>query len=218
MTFNRSRRRCPNPMMCQNCPRNRSNTYYTSQSITTNSIPVEKNDSLSACELSDSALPHSYEDPLATCELTEASLLPTPSLQESYEKDYLFLKGLCPSVVRKIQVQIDEECDKLEYAGSCMFDEFPDKVHLSTIINTIYNKVKDLDKEDLELQTEELSYNPLLGSPYRPCTGMCCPPPPPLSDYNLYGRPNWLRDLIEILLYNEIIYRRMRYRNYRKWN
>lgn len=134
---------------------------------------------------------------------------------QQFEKDYVYMKSLCPAIVRKIQREIDEQCDQLEYTGSCMFDELPDRIHLSTIINTVYMKVQQYDKDDPELQAEELSYNPLTAMSYRRCSGFSCPPPPPISDYNQYGRPNWMRNLIEVMLYNEMLYRRRRYRCYR---
>ena len=131
---------------------------------------------------------------------------------EAFETDYDYMKSLYPVVVRKIQAEVDDQCDQLEYTGSCMFDEYPDKVHLSTIINTIYAKVQQYDKDDPELQAEELSYNPLTAMSYRRCSGFNCPPPPRMSDFNQYGRPNWMRNLIEVMLYNEMLYRRRRFK------
>ena len=37
-----------------------------------------------------------------------------------------YLKGLYPLKVRKHQCLVEEACDRLEYAGSPMYDEFPD--------------------------------------------------------------------------------------------
>lgn len=141
---------------------------------------------------------------------TPASPMSKEMLAE-YESDYMFMKSLYSNVVRIIQEEVDEQCDQLEYAGSCMFDKYPDKVHLGTIINIIYNKVQNLDKDNPELQAEELSSNPLTALSYRRCNGFACPPPPPISDFNQFGRPLWLRNLIEVMLYNEILFRRRRF-------
>ncbi len=128
------------------------------------------------------------------------------------ERDHEYLKAIYPQIIRLIAQEIDNECDKYEYKDSCIFDEIPDKVLLDTIIDTIYQRVKDYDKDDMTLQMEDLSYNPLAFMPYRRSCGLHCPPP--CSDYSSYGRPNWLRCLVGVMLYNELAYRRCRYRNF----
>lgn len=60
----------------------------------------------------------------------------------AYEKDVEYMKQLYPAALKHIQAEIDEQCDKLEYAGSVMFDEYPDKNHLRMIVDTILQKLK----------------------------------------------------------------------------
>ena len=48
-----------------------------------------------------------------------------------YEKDLDRMRELYPNEVKKIQKYVDEECDRMEYEGSLMFDEYPDKTMLS---------------------------------------------------------------------------------------
>ena len=129
------------------------------------------------------------------------------------ENDFEYFQSLYPQTMKRIQQLIDDQCDQLEYSGSIMFDEIPDKVHLDAIIDTIYNKAVEMDKENPELQAEEMSANPL--SPPRPCKGLECTPQLTISDFNPYGRPNWLRYLIQSMLYHNMMYRRMRYRRRR---
>lgn len=132
-----------------------------------------------------------------------------------YEKNYQYMKSLCPAIVRKLQTEIDEECDKLEHSGSCMFDEWPDRSHLDAIIDEIYKKMQYLDKENPDLQAEEITGNPLtaLEATYgKPLEGISIIPIP---DYNRAGFPNWYRNLIGNMLFNEMLYRRMRYYNRR---
>ncbi len=131
------------------------------------------------------------------------------------EQDYEYFQSLYPQTAKKIQQLIDDQCDQLEYSGSCMFDEIPDKVHLDTMIDNIYNRAVEMDKDNPELQAEEMSGNPLF-PPVRPCSGLECTPPLTISDFNPYGRPNWLRYLIQTMLYNNLMYRRMRYRRRRR--
>ena len=176
----------------------------------------------------------------------ESSISPYPfsgyDNTEELDKDVEYMKGLYSRALRMIQQEVDEECDKLEYGGSCMFDTFPDQVHLGTIIDAIYDRIKDMD---WDLQAEQISSTDYLQPaacrgnncpppPPMPCRGNNCPPPPPpipcrgsncpppprpsrppqppRPDYRPDGKPDWQRDLIASLLYNEMIHRRRRYR------
>ena len=56
-----------------------------------------------------------------------------------YERDMQKLKDLYPKEVRSIQAMVEDECDKMEYEGSLMFDEYPDKLMLKQIVNRIYD-------------------------------------------------------------------------------
>ncbi len=149
---------------------------------------------------------------------------------EELDKDVDYMKNLYSKTMKMIQKEVEEECDKLEYGGSCMFDAFPDQVHLGTIIDRIYDRLKDTDWNNTSslsgysLQAEQLG-RPSYRQP--PCRGNNCPPPPPRPsrspqpprpNYRPDGNPDWLRDLISTLLYNEMIHRRRRYRSRRRMN
>lgn len=155
---------------------------------------------------------------------------------EEIDRDVMYMKKIYPRAVKKIQSEIEEECDKLEYEGSCMFDETPDCTRLGAIVDTIYKRVSDLPLENAEIKTEEL-HGPGPAMPYppnrpgcpggRPCRppfgppcapGHKCPPPPPRPDYRPNGQPDWMRGLISSLLYNEMVHRRRRYRSRHQWN
>lgn len=163
---------------------------------------------------------------------------------EELDKDVDYMKSLCSRMLKMIQLEVDEECDKLEYDGSCMFDAFPDQVHLGAIIDTIHERLADMNWEQMpnssgfSMEIEQIGgpgYRqppPCRGSncpppppPPRPCRGPYCPPPrpsrpphPPRPDHRPDGRPDFLRDLISSLLYNEMIHRRRRHRSRKRWN
>ena len=58
-----------------------------------------------------------------------------------YEKDLDRMRELYPNEVKKIQKYVDEECDRMEYEGSLMFDEYPDKTMLSLVSKRIMDKL-----------------------------------------------------------------------------
>lgn len=110
---------------------------------------------------------------------------------EDVDKDINYFKQMYPYTAKQILKEIDNECDQLEYDGSIMFDEYPDKVAIDRIVDRIYEKVKDIE------ESPRVEINSFYGSPRR--------------------RENLLRDIVSIILLNELINRRRRYRRRRRW-
>ena len=70
------------------------------------------------------------------------------------EMDYL--RGLYPSAAKRKQVLAEEACDLLEYPGSPMYDEYPDRLQLLLLCRRIYNRAKeDETKKDEVKEGEE---------------------------------------------------------------
>lgn len=57
------------------------------------------------------------------------------------QADVRYMKEMYPNLAKRIQVLVDEECDKLEYEGSPMFDEYPDKVLIYQIVQRIVEQL-----------------------------------------------------------------------------
>lgn len=68
----------------------------------------------------------------------------------AYNKDVEYMKQLFPSALQVIQSAVDDECDKLEYSGSVMFDEYPDKTHLQMIVDNIMLRLTASDEDDAD--------------------------------------------------------------------
>lgn len=117
-----------------------------------------------------------------------------------YERDRERLKEMYPKEAKRIQRVVEEECDKMEYDGSLMFDEYPDRVMVQKLCDDIYNKV--YDNTTAEVETEQYKDR-------RPGGGYPPPPPP--------HRDRGGRDLIEILLFDEMFRRRCRHNRCRRF-
>ena len=117
-----------------------------------------------------------------------------------YERDRERLKEMYPKEAKRIQRVVEEECDKMEYDGSLMFDEYPDRVMVQKLCDDIYNKV--YDNTTAEVETEQYRDR-------RPGGGFPPPPPP--------RRDRGGRDLIEILLFDEMFRRRCRHNRCRRF-
>lgn len=135
---------------------------------------------------------------------------------EDMDMDMDYLKSMFPANIRRIQREIEDECDKLEYDGSCMFDAYPDKIHLSIIIDNVFHRVTDMDLQQHGVEAEDLSRR---SNSFRPdlCPYGKCSPPGPRPDFDSHGRPDWLRNLLEVMFYNEMLHRRRRYRSRKRW-
>ena len=148
-----------------------------------------------------------------------------------YEKDMERMKELYPSEVQQLQQMVERRCDEMEYDGSRMYDENPDRYML--------------EREAQRLLEQFLRENPQYGnlSP-RPVPPPSRPMPRPENDMPLrpmprpeeqmpprpmprdedlsaqqYGRGDnrWLRSLIGILFHDEIYRRRCRHRRCSRW-
>lgn len=117
-----------------------------------------------------------------------------------YERDRERLKEMYPKEAKRIQRVVEEECDKMEYDGSLMFDEYPDRVMVQKLCDDIYNKV--YDNTTAEVETEQYRDR-------RPGGGFPPPPPP--------RRDRGGRNLIEILLFDEMFRRRCRHNRCRRF-
>ena len=85
--------------------------------------------------------------------------------------DLEYMKSLYPDLPKRILPYVEEECDRMEYTGSVIFDVYPDKLQLRIMCNGICENVKKQEKM-------------------------------------FAGEERMLRNLAEVLLYQEIYRRR----------
>ena len=129
-------------------------------------------------------------------------------------KDKEYISSLFPFEARIIKEIVDDELDKLEYEGSTIFHEYPDRAFLQSIIDNIEN-ILNTDTNNSSSNQSEQTDNMTLQMQQR-CSGPnCFPQPTPLPyppRFRHPGRqPNWYRSLIESLFFNEMHNRRRRY-------
>lgn len=102
-------------------------------------------------------------------------------------RDYEYMKSMYPMAVKKILPYVEEECDRMAYDGSMIYDEYPDQLQIRLMCNRIYDKVKKMkpyDDEEMEMQASR--------------------------------NEDWLRDLVQIMLFQELYQRRNRHRRNRR--
>ena len=45
-------------------------------------------------------------------------------------RDYDYMKSIYPDTAKRVLPYMEEECDRMEYDGSMMYDEYPDRLQL----------------------------------------------------------------------------------------
>ena len=105
--------------------------------------------------------------------------------------------GGYPEKIKKIQQEIEHTCDELDYAGSFIYDEYPDKINLNRTGRQICERLRK-NEEFREIPIEDLfeasGHDAFM------------PPPPPRPP----RQQSWLEDIVSVLLYQEIARRRCR--------
>ena len=120
--------------------------------------------------------------------------------QKMMERDLRRLQSMYPDTVKRMLPYIEEECDKMEYEGSAMYDEHPDHTTVQQIVQRILEEMRDeLPPEMLETtQSTTKEVDEMLSMQYR-------------GPGRRPGR-NWADDLIRVLLLQEMHHRRCRHR------
>jgi hypothetical protein len=133
---------------------------------------------------------------------------------DELEQDLAYIKQLYPNDVLAVQREIESELDKLEYDGSPMYHAYPDKVYFESIAGHIYAKLaKPEGGTEVEVAATNLRHGhrhccgPHLGGF---CRGRFC-------GFDDFGGFNpWLRNTVNVLLLNDVLNRRRRYRSYKR--
>lgn len=101
-------------------------------------------------------------------------------------EDLEYLQQMYPSNAKRYQTKINAVLDTLDYNGSMIYDQYPDKMQLERLTDSIIISIRNDSASDYENTSKA-------------------------SD-NLQNM--WLRELITVLLYYEILKRRRKKQNY----
>ena len=115
------------------------------------------------------------------------------------DRDIEYVKEMYPLTFMTIQEMVEKECDYQEFAGSMMFDEYPDKMGILRIVNRIFENIK----KDSVMTLREFFV--IMKKEEASCNGKEC---------IKYPDDQWLKDIIMVLLLNEIYRRRQKRKRY----
>lgn len=110
-------------------------------------------------------------------------------------RDFEYMKSMYPETAKRLLPYVEDECDRMAYEGSVVYDEYPDQLQMRMMCRRIYDRVKELDGiEPEEMQMEAQEH---MGIRRR-------------------RKEDWLGDMIQIMVYQELFRRRCDHRKCRR--
>lgn len=126
------------------------------------------------------------------------------------QRDFENMKEMYPETVRYLQELVEQECGRFEYAGSFIYDQYPDRITLDRMCERIMEAAQASPAVEAMAWGRSSMPPRRPGQPDRPSYPPKRPPMP-------HSDP--LKDLVQVLLYNEIYRRRCNGRKCRRvWN
>lgn len=102
--------------------------------------------------------------------------------------DFEYMKSMYPDIPRKILPYIEEECDRMEYDNSMVYDEYPDRLQLRMMCRRVGRRVEENEKIVFPRSCSACGYDP--------------------DEQKSGNERQMLSDLIEVMLYQELYRRR----------
>ena len=81
--------------------------------------------------------------------------------EDTVTRDLEYLQQMYPSEAKRYQKIIAEILNQIDYEGSCIYDEYPDKWQLYRLTQTVMDKIKRMEHTGTEKQgsTDEKSWD-----------------------------------------------------------
>ena len=141
----------------------------------------------------------------------------------SIERDDRLIKELYPEAAKKILPYVESECDRMEYNGSRMYDEFPDKFMMRKLNHRIYDQIQEDTTDEprqfyMGIPQDASEAGGMMQNLYTDQKK----PEEIYADDDIFAtglnerqkteqRDRYLEDLIDVLLYHEMFSRRCRH-------
>ncbi len=112
-------------------------------------------------------------------------------------RDYEYMRSLYPDTAKRVLPYVEEECDRCDGPDSMIYDEYPDQLQLRLMSGRIYDRVKAEERPFGENDSAQ-EMKGVEGQQFRRV------------------RQDWLRDLIDVMLFQELYKRRSENRRLRQ--
>lgn len=122
--------------------------------------------------------------------------------------DFEYMKSMYPDTAKRILPYVEEECDRMEYENSMVYDQCPDKLQLRLMSRRVYDNVRKHERMFFG-DEEDAGLSGLDGDQETGISGTARE-----REHGRDGRSKSpsLRDFIEVMLYQELYKRRCDHR------
>ena len=122
--------------------------------------------------------------------------------------EFEYMKSMYPDTAKKILPYVEEECDRMEYENSMVYDQCPDKLQLRLMCRRVYDNVRKHERMFFG-DEEDAGLSGLDGDQETGISGTARE-----REHDRDGRSKSpsLRDFIEVMLYQELYKRRCDHR------
>lgn len=104
--------------------------------------------------------------------------------EDRVAQDLEYLQQMYPAYAKRYQVRINEMLNRMDYDGSMIYDQYPDRWQLERLIDSIVTSIRNDENAGMQEQSQDDSKWP------------------------------WVRELVTVLVYYEILKRRNKRKNY----
>lgn len=112
--------------------------------------------------------------------------------EDTVTRDLEYLQQMYPSEAKHYQKIIADVLNQMDYEGSCIYDEYPDKWQLYRLTQIIMEKIKRMEAKEGENREADS------GMPGTEQSASCAD-----------GKPwEWIEEFVQVLLYYEIYKKR----------
>lgn len=170
--------------------------YYTSYSKNGNNYIMRQNNTPPPIRAPFYSLPRPYRAPYTPeVETTETVLDQSRTcedLLDQYQKDLELFLSLYSFNIKRLRSEILKEIDRLDHDGSFIYDKIPDRTTILKMVDFVYQRILPLTENEStnDSQSSEDNMNDLPEKLPSALSGV------------------WLKHVIEILVYQELIERR----------
>lgn len=115
--------------------------------------------------------------------------------QDMISEDMEYLQQMYPAYAKRYQVKINEILNHMDYEGSMIYDQYPDRWQLERLISSIMTAIRADEaadrQRDVQMQDNTTQQN-----------------------FDDESKWMWIRELVTVLVYYEILRRRNKKKNY----
>lgn len=126
-------------------------------------------------------------------------------------EDLEYLQQMYPSYAKRYQTIINNYLDKMDYDGSLIYDQYPDRWQLERMVKTILNTIRNEENTIIRTNNNQDTNAISMPDSYAPENNISNN----MTQMSENDKWSWIRELVTVLLYYEILKRRRKRKTYR---